>query len=79
MNLCMGTFKLLQSTFFSDIEQKAKDLTECEDINYKLKENTSKVVSMMISVVPALLTHFFESHMPSKKFKSQTFLVIIDS
>ena len=64
-------------SIFSDIGQKAKDLTECDDYEQKLEENTNEIASMMISVVPVVqwfLIHLLTRNRLLRSLRAEHFL-----
>ena len=68
----------MQSTF-SDIEQKAKALNECEDYQWKTWIDQKQNHKYDDYSGSCILYPLVEPQIPSQKFKRQTFLVIIDS
>lgn len=73
-----GYIQAMRSTF-SDIEQKAKDLTKCEDYQQQTRRKHKQNRTYDDFSGSSTLDPLVESQTPSQKFKSRTFLAIIDS
>ena len=71
-----GYIQVMQSTF-SEIEQKPRIWQSVKIINNKQEENTTKIMRMIISVVPALLTHLFNFKSLLRSLKAKVFLSLL--
>jgi hypothetical protein len=73
-----GYIQAMRSTF-ADIEQKAKDLTECEYYQEQTRRKHKRNREYDDFSGSSTLDPLVESQTPSQQYKSRTFLVLIDS